>query len=107
MENIAPGGYDGEKTSVCPECRKGQRIIASEEILCDLGARIDHRGGRRRSVDNLDLFGCWRSLRICHAVDRAAHVSIDGRDPTHVRAAGDGYRARAGSRNTNALSALG
>jgi hypothetical protein len=31
-------------------------------------------------------------------VDRAAHVSVDGRDPADVRMAGYGYAERAGSR---------
>jgi NRAMP (natural resistance-associated macrophage protein)-like metal ion transporter len=42
--------FDGEKTSVYPECRKRQRDQVSEEILRDPGARIDHRGGRRRAA---------------------------------------------------------
>ena len=107
MQIIASSGYDREKTSVYPEYRKRQRPRASQEILRDLGTRTDHRGGGRRSVGNLNLFCCWSSLRIRHAVDRADHISTDGRDPTHVRTAGHGYGARTGSRGADLLSALG
>ena len=40
MQSIASDRYDGERTSVLSECRKGQRIQASEEIFRDLGAGL-------------------------------------------------------------------
>src|SRR5271170_49050 len=106
MPSFATDGYDGQETPVHSECRKTPRIRVSEEVLRDPGTRIDHRSGRRRSVGNLNLFGCRSSLRIRHAVDRATHVSTDGRNPTDVRAAGHGYGARAGGRGADLLSTL-
>src|ERR1700682_2473813 len=47
------------------------------------------------------------SLRIFHAVDRAAHVSADGCDPADLRTAGHGSGARAGSRGADLLFTLG
>src|ERR1700676_192908 len=88
LQSIASGGYDREKTSAYPECRKGPRIPVSEEILGGLGPGIDHRSGRRRSVGNLNVFRGGSRLRICHAVDRAAYLSTDGRGATDVRATG-------------------
>src|ERR1700681_71544 len=101
MQGAASYGYDGEKTSVNPEGRKGQGAWPLKEILRRLGPRTDHRGGRRRPVRNFNLFRCWSSLWILNAVDRAAYVSTDDRGPTHVRPVGHGYRARARSRRAD------
>jgi len=45
MQNIASGIPDGEKKSVYSEWGKKKSSQGSEEILRDLGPRIDHRSG--------------------------------------------------------------